>query len=72
MPTKLCIDGVKFYALVIRGQPGDKCTEMPKTIKCDQCCFRLTPANINMINKLARNIIAYFVIKLLMTTGALV
>ena len=45
------------------------CPEMPKTTICGHCCFRLTPINTN---KLARNIIDYFVIELLMFICTLV
>ena len=53
----------------VRGQPEGNCPEMPIATKCGQCRFRL---RAEKINKLARNIITYFVIELIMTIGALV
>ena len=42
---------------------------MPKATKCGQCQFRLPAENMN---KFAKNVIAYFVVELLMPIGALV
>ena len=64
-----CIAGIKGHTGVIRGQAEGNCPLMPKTTKCGECCFRLATENIN---KLARNIIAYIVIVLLMYIGAVV
>ena len=52
----------------MKGQSKGSCPEMPKATKCDQCRIRL---GAEERKKLARNTIAYFVIELIMSIGAL-
>ena len=62
-------DGVKGHGEEIWDQPEGSCPEMPKATKFGHCRFSL---RAEKMNKFARNIIAYFVIALMMPIGALV